>query len=69
MGSQRTCLDWAVDGFNVTGRPLVYTFMNDFAVSASKPSITAGSEKQLVSDVYANPGPGGADGVNMGGVT
>jgi GH43 family beta-xylosidase len=35
MGGMKTCLDWAIDGFNVTGTPLVYYFNNNLAVTYS----------------------------------
>jgi hypothetical protein len=56
MGSQKTCLDWAIDGFNVTGRPLIYTFVGDLEVSTSKPTKTGGAEFQVTAAIATYTG-------------
>jgi len=68
-GSSRTCLDWAIDGFLVTGLPFVYAFLGDFEVTSAKPATTA---SVLIVTYFGGTTPGGQAAnshFNMGGIT
>jgi len=68
-GSSRTCLDWAIDGFLVTGHPFVYAFVGDFAVTSTKPA--AGFSVDIIT-YFTGTTPGGQAAnsyFNMGGIT
>lgn len=67
-GSSRTCLDWAIDGFNVTGLPFMYEFGGNFTVTATVPAT------ELTVDtiaIYTGTKPAGQSSTyyNIGGVT
>jgi len=79
MGGMKTCLDWAIDGFNVTGTPLVYYFNNNLAVTYSgtpnlvKPIFNTGGVNDQLNDFtfYGGTKPAGDASTyyNLGGVT
>ena len=72
--SAKNCLDWAIDGFNISGEPFVYYFADEvFTVSASVPAATVSAP--LFSTIYtqdtdsAFPAGQSTTWYNNGGVT
>ena len=49
--SAKNCLDWAIDGFNISGEPFIYYFLDEvFTVDSSTPAV--GYNTPLFSTIY-----------------